>query len=147
MDNCLACKLNSDPSGAPGGRIKDYNYWALEHIVEPIPVKGWLILKTKRHTEGITGINQDEASELGEILNQLPKLQKKLCKADQVYLCCFTELVSHLHIHLIPRSANETRKGPELFGLLNEVRSDNKEAVNINEAIEFVEILKKELEK
>lgn len=65
MNSCITCKLNKDPSGAPGGRIKEYNFWILEHIVEPIPVKGWLILKTKRHTEGIVGLNDEESEELG----------------------------------------------------------------------------------
>ena len=77
MNACLACQLNNDPSSVPGGRIKNYNHWLLEHIIEPIPVKGWLILKTKRHAEGITDLNTDEAKELGEILESLPKIQKK----------------------------------------------------------------------
>lgn len=144
-DNCLTCQYNKDPEKSPGGWIKEYNYWILEHINEPIPVLGWLVLKTKRHTEGITGMNGDEAKELGEILNTVPKLQKELCIAGQIYVMCFTELVSHLHIHLIPRHVDETKKGSELFGLIDEVRKDHSKAINVQESIELVKQLKQKL--
>lgn len=143
--NCLTCQYNKDPEKSPGGWIKEYNYWILEHINEPIPVLGWLVLKTKRHTEGITGMNSDEAKELGDILNTVPKLQKELCNAGQIYVMCFTELVSHLHIHLIQRHINETKKGPELFGLIDVVRQDNTMAISVQESIELVKQLKEKL--
>ena len=136
-NNCLTCQYNKDPNKSPGGQIKEYNYWICEHINEPIPIKGWLVLKTKRHTEGITGMNSIEANELGKILNTLPKLQKKVCNAAQIYIVCFTELVSHLHIHLIPRHVNETKKGTELFNLIEQVRKDASKAININEIKEI----------
>jgi len=144
-DSCLTCQYNKDPDKSPGGWIKEYSYWILEHINEPIPVLGWLVLKTKRHTEGITGMDSYEATELGEILNTVPKLQKELCNASQIYVVCFTELVSHLHIHLIPRHINETKRGPELFGLIDEVRKDSSKAINVQEAIELVKNLKQKL--
>lgn len=144
-DNCLTCQYNKNPEKSPGGWIKEYNYWILEHINEPIPILGWLVLKTKRHTEGITGMNGDEAKELGEILNVVPKLQKEICNSGQIYVVCFTELVSHLHIHLIPRHINETKKGPELFGLIDGVRQDNSKAISVQESIEFVKQLKQKL--
>lgn len=144
-NNCLTCQYNTDHEKSPGGWIKEYNYWILEHINEPIPVLGWLVLKTKRHTEGITGMNSDEAKELGDILNTVPKLQKELCNAGQIYVMCFTELVSHLHIHLIPRHINETKKGPELFDLIDVVRQDNTMAISVQESIELVKQLKEKL--
>lgn len=144
-DNCLSCQYNKDPEKSPGGWVKEYNYWILEHINEPIPILGWLVLKTKRHTEGITGMNSDEAKELGEILNTIPKLQKELCNAGQIYVMCFTELVSHLHIHLIPRHVNEIKKGPELFSLIDEVRKDSSKAISVQESIEFVKQFKQKL--
>ena len=140
--NCLTCEYNKDPKKSPGGWIKEYNYWILEHINEPVPVLGWLVLKTKRHTEGITGMNEDEAKELGEILNVVPKFLKEICQASQIYIVCFTELVAHLHIHLIPRHINETRKGPELFSLIDEVRKDTSKAVSVKKAIDIVKQLR-----
>ena len=142
-NNCLTCQYNQDPNKSPGGWIREYDRWILEHINEPIPVLGWLILKTKRHIEGITGMNSEESKELGEILNIVPKIQKEICNAGQIYIICFTELVSHLHIHLIPRHINETRKGTELFNLIDEVRKDNTKSIDKEEAIKIANKLKK----
>lgn len=144
-NNCLTCQYNNGSIVAPGGWIKEYNHWILEHINEPIPVLGWLVLKTKRHTEGIIGMNDDEAKELGEILNVVPKLQKEICNAGQVYIICFTELVAHLHFHLIPRHINETRKGPELFSLVDVVKKDKTKAISIVKSKEISELFKKKL--
>ena len=137
MNNCLACQLNDNSSSVPGGTIKEYEYWILQHIINPIPVKGWLILKTKRHVDGITGMNNSESKELGVILNSITKTLKEVSKAAQIYICCFTEEVSHLHIHIIPRYSDEMRKGPSLFQLLKEVKQNPSKAVNQEEVIEF----------
>ncbi|MBI3308922.1 MAG: hypothetical protein HYZ79_06075 [Candidatus Melainabacteria bacterium] len=146
MNNyCLACKLNKEPSGAIGGTIKDYNSWVLQHIIEPIPVKGWLILKTKRHVDGIIGLNKEESKELGVILNTLPKIQKEMCRADQIYICCFTESVSHMHFHLIPRYPEEVRKGPKIFDILREVNEGKSMPIDAQEVIKLIEDLKIEL--
>jgi diadenosine tetraphosphate (Ap4A) HIT family hydrolase len=144
--NCLTCQFNKEPEKSPGGWIKEYNYWILEHVDEPIPIKGWLVLKTKRHTEGIAGINGKESAELGEILNIVPKVQKEVCKAAQIYIICLTEKVTHLHFHLIPRHIKETRIGPELFNVMDEVRKGRVKAVKTREAIEVVKELKKKLQ-
>lgn len=142
MKDCITCRYNKDPSNIPGGRIKEYNYWILEHINEPIPVKGWLVLKTKRHTEGIVGLDKAESLELAEILESLPKIQKNIFNAEQIYICCFTELVKHLHIHFIPRTYNETKLGTDLFNLISEVRLDNSKAIDPESVISFVDRLR-----
>ncbi len=112
--DCVACELNQDPSGAPGGRIASFDHWYLEHLIPPLPIAGWLILKTIRHTEGIVGLNAEESAELGGLLGRLPKVLKRISEAEQVYVCCFTELVPHLHIHLIPRAPGAEVRGPDM---------------------------------
>lgn len=144
-DDCLACRINADPSGAPGGRIKEYNYWFLDHIIAPVPMTGWLILKTKRHSEGITGLNREEARELGEILDRLPKIQQELLRAEKIYLCCFAELVSHLHIHLIPQPAEEKYRGPKAFDLQAAVEAGKRQPVLKDEVVRFVDRLRGKL--
>lgn len=142
---CLGCKLNADPSGAPGGRIKNYAHWYLEHIIAPVSIAGWLILKTKRHTEGITGLNREEAQELGVILERLPKIQQELLKAKRIYACCFAEWVSHLHIHLIPQPSDEKYKGPKVFDLQTAVEEGKRKPVPSEEVARFVGQLRQKL--
>lgn len=143
--SCLTCRYNNSEIVAPGGWIREYKHWILEHINEPVPILGWLVLKTKRHTEGIDGMNDEEAMELGEILNIVPKLQKKVCRASRIYVICFTETVAHLHIHLIPHHIGEKRKGPELFNLVDIVKKDKTKAINVQKSIKISIILKEKL--
>jgi diadenosine tetraphosphate (Ap4A) HIT family hydrolase len=143
MENCLSCRCNKNPNLAPGGRIKEYEYWLLEHVIEPIPVRGWLILKTKRHTEGIAGLNASEALELGIILNVLPKALKKITGAEIVYMLCLTEEVKHLHFHFIPRMPYDKVKGPAIFGKLSLVRDKPSVAVPAVECFDLIDRLKK----
>lgn len=144
-NNCAACKAYNNSSGSPGGRIKDYKFWFLEHIPEPVPVKGWLVLRAKRHTEGIAGMNGEEARELGEILNSLPKILKETTKAAQIYLCCFTEMVPHVHFHFIPRYPEETRRTVDVFLLQKEVKEGRVGAIAPEEARAFAELLQTKL--
>jgi len=145
MEDCITCNYNKDPSSVPGGRIKEYEYWILEHINEPIPVKGWLVLKTKRHTEGIDGFNINESQELSEILFNLPKIQKQIFDTEQIYICCFTELVNHLHFHLIPRGKNEIRKGTQILDLMSDVKKNKTLAIDPNLILDSIQELKKRL--
>lgn len=144
---CLTCEYNQDPTKSPGGWLKEYKYWILEHINEPVTINGWLVLKTKRHTEGIAGIDLDESLELGEILNTVPKILKELTDCELVYILCLTEKVRHLHFQLIPRYKDQPKKGLELLELWDEVNKGKVEPVNINEVIKLTKELKKRLEK
>ena len=140
--SCPACEKYTDPGASPGDRVKDYRFWFLEHIPEPVPVKGWLVLRTNRHTEGLVGLNKEEAEELGEILNTLPKILKEATGSQQIYLCCFTEVVPHLHFHLIPRYHEEVKRAADVFLLQKDVREGKVEPVDPKEAAAFAELLK-----
>ncbi|MGE0710832.1 MAG: HIT family protein [Planctomycetota bacterium] len=114
-DECVACALTKDPRAVPGGRILETSRWHLEHAVAPVPLPGWLILRTIRHTEGITGLDAAEGAELGRLLQLVPQVLKEVTGAERIYVCCFTEVLPHLHIHLIPRAPDEPLRGPQLF--------------------------------
>lgn len=136
--DCLACQANADSTMAPGGRIRAYERWYLEHRVPPSPILGWLVLKTIRHTEGIVGMDPDEARELGPILEQASKALQQVSGAEQVYVCCFTEVVPHLHVHLIPRLAGATM-GPDVFALQGAIERGEHPAVALEEMAAFAE--------
>jgi diadenosine tetraphosphate (Ap4A) HIT family hydrolase len=119
MENdCVACqKISSQAS------IEEYTYWFLEHFADPAPVAGWLILRLKRHGEGLESLNKEEGEELGAILNDLPKSLQKITKAKTVYLCSFNESVPHLHFHFIPRYVEETKRTIDFFAMQADVKS------------------------
>ncbi|OGZ79606.1 MAG: hypothetical protein A2528_01745 [Candidatus Staskawiczbacteria bacterium RIFOXYD2_FULL_37_9] len=137
-NNCESCQRIL--SGA--GKIKEYKCWFLEHVGEPIPVNGWLVLRLKRHGEGLVSMNKEESEELGQILNSLPKALKEVTNATQIYLCSFNESVPHLHFHFIPRRAEEKRRTIDFFILQNEVKSGKVSAIAASETASLIRNIK-----
>ena len=143
--SCLTCHFNNDSSKAPGGHIKEYNHWILEHINEPIPISGWLVLKTKRHTDGIVNLSKEESEELGTLIHDIPKILKKVTNAETVYVVSMTESVKHPIIHFIPRYPDEIRKWIDLFVLIDEVKVGSQKPDSMPKAMEIINKLNIEL--
>ena len=51
IDKCLACSTLTGKLQAPGGVIYQDNYWVVEHSLSPVLLRGYLIIKLKRHCE------------------------------------------------------------------------------------------------
>ena len=66
-EKCIACRLHRGELSAPGGTIVRDHLWVLEHIVEPIPMVGWLVLKPVRHVESFAELTPEEASSFGPL--------------------------------------------------------------------------------
>ncbi len=49
VEDCLSCNLLAGKLKAPGGVIYEDNYWIVEHSLSPILLRGYLIIKLKRH--------------------------------------------------------------------------------------------------
>ena len=62
--DCGTCKGVRNELGAPGGVIYEDRLWHLDHIVRPLPMAGWLILKPKRHVESVAKLTDAESRAL-----------------------------------------------------------------------------------
>jgi diadenosine tetraphosphate (Ap4A) HIT family hydrolase len=104
---CDVCRLHGDRSSADLYEIGRTPLWILRHHPDPAPLVGWLLLDARRHVGGPVGFNADEAADWGCSVQQACRLIKHLTGCDRVYAIAFGEGASHLHLHLIPRSAAE----------------------------------------
>ena len=68
--DCVACQANAGQLQAPGGVIYQDALWRLEHILSPAPLAGWLVLKPKRHCEGLDFLTGAEAAALGPLMRR-----------------------------------------------------------------------------
>ena len=59
---CLACDANAGRLKAPGGVIYEDDLWRVEHALSPALLRGWLIVKPRRHVEHLAELTRDEAS-------------------------------------------------------------------------------------
>ena len=90
----------------------DYLYqddqWLLRHSNET-NIEGYLILEARRHILDLSQANQEELLSFGPIIALATKSIRAVVKPEKVYTFTLAEAVPHLHVHLIPRSADLPR--------------------------------------
>ena len=87
--------------------ISRSSLWLLRHHPDPSPLVGWLFLDTLRHVGGPADFTPDEAASWGPAVQQACQLVRQLTGCDRVYAIAFGEGARHLHLHLIPRFADD----------------------------------------
>lgn len=81
--------------------------WLLRHHPQPAPLVGWLLLDSVRHLGGPADFRADEALAFGPMLQRASALVRELSGCERVYAIAFGEGARHLHLHLIPRHAED----------------------------------------
>src|SRR5437879_12928095 len=107
---CMACDANAGRLTAPGGVIYDDGLWRVEHALTPALLRGWLIVKPRRHVEHLAELPLDEASALGPLIQRVCGPLQRALAAERVCVCSLGELVNHVHVHVLPRYAVPTRE-------------------------------------
>jgi diadenosine tetraphosphate (Ap4A) HIT family hydrolase len=115
---CIACEVVSGRTLPPGGIVLDDGLWVLSHSVSPVLLRGWLILKPRRHVEHLAELTEPEAAALGPLIARVSSAVMRALQAEKVYACSFGELVRHVHWYLIPRYADMSVHG---VAVLNEM--------------------------
>jgi diadenosine tetraphosphate (Ap4A) HIT family hydrolase len=111
---CFACDVNAGRRLAPGGTVYEDALWIADHGVSRL-VRGYLVLKPKRHVHELADLEADEAATLGEALRTVLMAMRKALSTERIYVCSFAETVHHLHFHLLPRYADMPGLGPNLI--------------------------------
>ena len=52
--SCLACDVLTGRIEPPGGTIYENEGWVVDHSISPVALKGWLIVKPRRHVENFS---------------------------------------------------------------------------------------------
>lgn len=111
---CFTCQVNSGQIEPPGGTIYEDEFWVAEHGVDRL-VRGYLVLKPKRHVHHLADLGEDEAGTLGTALQRVLAAMRAALDPERIYVCSFAETVHHLHFHLLPRYAHMPGLGPRLM--------------------------------
>jgi diadenosine tetraphosphate (Ap4A) HIT family hydrolase len=104
MDGCLACDLTEGRLDAPGGVIHESALFVVEHCVGPIGV-GTLLVKPRRHVTRVADLTEEEAAELGRLLQRSAAVVDELVDAEQVYTCQWSHAgrtPGHVHWVVMP---------------------------------------------
>lgn len=92
-DSCLICDMETTESGSV---IFRDDLWAAE-IGPGMEIPGWFVLRTRRHAELITGLDDAEVDALGGRLRALVAAVAEGTRAPAVYQLVFGEDYRHFH--------------------------------------------------
>lgn len=97
--------------------------WRVAHDFNS-SLDGWLILAPLRHVHSLDELSPEESTALGELLRKSSVALKSVTGCVKTYVMLFAEAdgFAHLHVHVVPRMADqpEDRRGPDVFGYLND---------------------------
>ena len=113
MSECIACEINAGRQRAPGGTIYEDEHWLADHGVSRL-VRGYVVLKPKRHVHELADLLPTEATTMGIAAQKLLAAMRSALDTERIYICSFAETVHHLHFHLLPRYAGMPSLGPDL---------------------------------
>jgi len=135
---CGTCRANRGELAAPGGVLYQDAHWWLEHILPPIPLAGWLVLKPLRHVEALSDLSMEEAATFGPLIQRITAVLRAVLQPAKIYLCQFSEAegFAHIHFHLIPRTTDMPTelRGPAVFDLLSTTRREGRNLASPQEA-------------
>lgn len=124
MTHCYTCELTARRRAGRAPLWDDIyhtDYWDVAHAYNTA-LPGWLVLVARRHIESLDELTDDEAMELGRLIQRVSAALKTATGCRKTYVVQFAEAAEHphVHVHVIPRMADqpEDRRGPQIFGYL-----------------------------
>ncbi|MBV9580685.1 MAG: HIT family protein [Chloroflexi bacterium] len=95
--------------------------WDVVHAYNTA-LPGWSVLVLRRHVDAVADLSDDEAAELGPLVQTLSRALRATVGCHKTYVVQFAEHPQHphVHFHVIPRTSSleETMRGPGIFALL-----------------------------
>ncbi len=111
---CLACDVNALRIVPPGDTILRTDTWVADHCIPPM-VRGYLILKPRRHVTAMADLDPAEAADFGVVAQRLMAAMREVLAPERIYVFAFGESLAHLHVHLMPRHAGMPPSGGALI--------------------------------
>lgn len=148
MKYCKTCELiaRRDAGIAPlWDSIHRTRFWDVVHSYNTA-LPGWLVLVARRHIEAIDELTDEEALELGVLLQRVSLALKEVTGCLKTYVIQFAELAEHphVHFHIVPRMADqpENRRGTKIFDYLGVSEEERASEERMNEiAVKVQKIL------
>jgi diadenosine tetraphosphate (Ap4A) HIT family hydrolase len=139
MKICQTCQLiaRRDTGKAPlWDCIYRTPFWDVAHSYNT-SLPGWLVLVVRRHIEAVDKLTDEEAAELGHLLQRTSHALNKVTGCIKTYVMQFAEMAEHphVHFHVVPRMADlpEGRRSANIFGYLGVPEEERVSEEKMNE--------------
>ncbi len=110
----MACDTLVGHVKPPGGVIYENEHWLVDHSVSPVMLRGFLVIKTKRHVEDVADLTLAEMASLSDVMGRTTKALRDVVAPERTYVATFGESLRHVHWFVVPRTA-EMPAGPEVL--------------------------------
>jgi diadenosine tetraphosphate (Ap4A) HIT family hydrolase len=146
---CLSCALTSGLIEPDGGVVLETEYFHAHQDVA-YPIKGLIILASKRHIKCFDELTEEEKTDYILVLSKIRKAQRDVLGIEYVYYFYNEDTTHHFHTWMVPRyewmyefgrSVESVR--PALLHARNEMNSKE----NIKEVMGAIDSLIIELNK
>ena len=100
---CPVCEIAAGRQRPPGGIVLSDERFVVYGLPEPTPVRGWVLVASRRHARGLYDLEPAEAEALAPLLARVQRAQIAALGADHAYAFVLGDRVPHFHAHVVPR--------------------------------------------
>lgn len=134
--NCIGCSIGNGSISPPGGLIAETKNFVVHQDPE-VPIKGFLIIATKKHIKSIVQLSQDESAELFNLVYRARLGINKIKGIIEVTIIQ-EERSGHFHLWLLPRYSWMNERFQNSLSSIRDIMSYAKENLKSKENIEEV---------
>jgi diadenosine tetraphosphate (Ap4A) HIT family hydrolase len=142
--DCIGCAIGAGEIIPPGGLICESEHFVLHQDPE-VPVRGFLIVASKRHIRSIAQMSEAEAAELFSLVYRARLAQEQAGQIHEVRIIQ-EERSGHFHLWLLPWEAWMEGKFVNSLASVREMmryaKEERRTEENVREVLEEVEAIK-----
>ncbi len=141
---CIACEIGKGNIIPSGGIIKETENFFIQQDLE-IPLKGFLIIASKKHIKSIAQLTLDEVSELSNLIYKSRLALNEISDINEVVIIQ-EERSNHFHVWLFPKYnwMNELFENSltDIRKIMQYVKLNMKNEKNIKEVLSTADFLR-----
>ncbi|WP_164669847.1 HIT family protein [Virgibacillus doumboii] len=144
---CLSCALTSGAIEPDGGVIIETDYFHAHQDVA-YPIKGLVILASKRHIKSFDELTSDEQQDYIKLLAKIRKAQRDVLGIEYVYYFYNEDTTHHFHTWMVPRydwMYDFGRSVESVRSVLLHARNHMNDVENLGQVMTAIQGLKTEL--
>ena len=111
MEDCFLCDLMKKKN--INNLIMENEYAMVTFIDETR--EGQCLIFTKNHRKSMTEMDMDDWNSVAEIIVKVSKALEKKYDCKKTYLLCISDMVEHIHFHVIPKHKDLVSMGRYCF--------------------------------
>ncbi|MBV7506655.1 diadenosine tetraphosphate hydrolase [Bacillus sp. sid0103] len=146
---CLSCALTSGLIEPDGGVVYETDYFHAHQDVA-YPIKGLMIVASKRHITCLDELTEAEKIDYINILTKIRKAQREVLGIENVYYFYNEDTTHHFHMWMVPRYEWMYQFGRSVESVrpvLLQARNEMNHGANLQEVMESIKKLTIELNK